>query len=291
MSRSTGSDKGPLRPVQETVLSEWHAKRRDERDVILKLHTGQGKTLVGLLMLQSKLNEGIGPALYLCPNYFLVDQTIEQAQAFGIRCVTADDELPDEFVDGRAILVTVLHKLFNGRTKFGLAGKSLPVGSVLIDDAHACIDVIKDQFVITLRHNQPNESTAYSEILGLFEKELRSQGDGSFEDILRNDYAAYLPVPYWEWWDKTSEVARILSRHATTNAVKFAWPLLKDALRHTLCLVSGTQVIISPYLSALEQFGSYAKAKHRFFMSATVTDELLASEGFGLARRRFKTRS
>ena len=51
------SDKGPLRPAQLAVLSEWYESRRNERDVILKLHTGQGKTLVGLLLLQSKLNE------------------------------------------------------------------------------------------------------------------------------------------------------------------------------------------------------------------------------------------
>src|SRR6266581_8546038 len=105
-SLDRASDKGPLRPVQERVLSEWHASRRDERDVILKLHTGQGKTLLGLLMLRSKLNEGIAPALYLCPNHFLVNQTLEQAEQFGVQCVTAEDELPDEFTEGRAILVT-----------------------------------------------------------------------------------------------------------------------------------------------------------------------------------------
>ena len=281
-SLDRASDKGPLRPIQERVLSEWHETRRGDRDVILKLHTGQGKTLVGLLMLQSKLNEGVSPALYLCPRNFLVNQTVEQAQEFGIRCVTTTDELPDEFIEGRAILVTVVHKLFNGLTKFELGAKSLPVGSVLIDDAHACIDEIKDQFVISLHHNQPNESNAYSEIIELFENELRSQGDGSFEDIRRNDYSAYLPVPYWDWWDKTSEVAGILSRHANTDAIKFAWPLLKDSLRHTLCLVSGTQVIIAPYLPPLEQFGSYVNARHRFFMSATVTDDSFLVKGLGL---------
>ena len=281
-SLDRASDKGPLRPVQQKVLSEWHATRRGDRDLILKLHTGQGKTLVGLLMLQSKLNEGVCPALYLCPNNLLVKQTVEQAQQFGIRCVTTPDELPDEFTEGRAILVTVVHKLFNGLTKFKLGAKSLPVGSVLVDDAHACIDAIKGQFVIKLRHNQPNESNTYSEIIELFENELRSQGDGSFEDIRRNDYSAYLPVPYWDWWDKTSEVAGILSRHANTDAIKFAWPLLKDSLRHTLCLVSGTQVMIAPYLPPLEQFGSYANASHRFFMSATVTDDSFLVKGLGL---------
>ncbi len=283
-SLDRASDKGPLRPVQERVLSEWHASRRTNRDVILKLHTGQGKTLLGLLMLQSKLNEGIGPALYLCPNRFLVEQTVEQATQFGIRCVTTDDELPGEFIEGKAILVGVVHKLFNGLTKFKLGTKSLPIGSIILDDAHACIDAIKDQFIITLRHNQPNESNAYSDILGLFENELRNQGDGTYEDIRRNDYNAYLPVPYWDWWDKTSEVAGILSRHTKTDAVKFAWPLLKDSLRHTLCIVSGTQIVIAPYLPPLEHFGSYVRAKHRVFMSATVTDDSFLVKGLGLDR-------
>src|SRR5262245_49627245 len=74
------SDKGPLRPAQEAVLAEWHQEWRSQRDVIVKLHTGQGKTLIGLVLLQSKLNEGVGPAVYLCPDNFLVDQTALQAK-------------------------------------------------------------------------------------------------------------------------------------------------------------------------------------------------------------------
>ena len=73
-SLDRASDKGPLRPVQERILSQWYETRRKDQDVILKLHTGQGKTLLGLLILQSKLNEGVSPALYLCPNHFLVDR-------------------------------------------------------------------------------------------------------------------------------------------------------------------------------------------------------------------------
>jgi superfamily II DNA or RNA helicase len=46
------SDKGPLRPAQIAILKEWHENRRKNTDVILKLHTGQGKTLIGLLILQ-----------------------------------------------------------------------------------------------------------------------------------------------------------------------------------------------------------------------------------------------
>ena len=86
------SDKGPLRPSQIAVLKRWHNNLRTKRDVILKMHTGQGKTLAGLLMLQSKLNEHGKPVVYLCPNRFLVDQTVDQASQFGVRYVTAGME-------------------------------------------------------------------------------------------------------------------------------------------------------------------------------------------------------
>jgi superfamily II DNA or RNA helicase len=38
------SDKGPLRPAQLAVLSEWFDSCQNSEDVIVKLHTGQGKT-------------------------------------------------------------------------------------------------------------------------------------------------------------------------------------------------------------------------------------------------------
>ena len=81
-------DKGPLRPAQQAVLVEWYTSRREQNDVIVKLHTGQGKTLIGLLMLQSRLNDGKGPAVYLCPDNFLITQTCDQARQFGIRRVS-----------------------------------------------------------------------------------------------------------------------------------------------------------------------------------------------------------
>ena len=57
---------GPLRPAQEGILTEWYANHRTDKDLIVKLHTGEGKTLVGLLILQSFLNSKEGPCLYVC---------------------------------------------------------------------------------------------------------------------------------------------------------------------------------------------------------------------------------
>ena len=33
---------GPLRPAQEIILKEWYANHKNEKDLIIKLHTGEG---------------------------------------------------------------------------------------------------------------------------------------------------------------------------------------------------------------------------------------------------------
>lgn len=273
------SDKGPLRPAQTAVLTDWFNSRRGERDVIVKLHTGQGKTLIGLLILQSRLNEKKGPAVYLCPDNYLIEQTCAQAKQFGIATCTADPEIPEEFSDGRKILVTSVQKLFNGLTKFGLHRKSLDVGTLLMDDAHACSDTIREQCRIRLPHDDP----AYMALRTLFDPELEKQGVGTHADICNGTYDALLPVPYWAWIDHEADVANILSAGAARNAIKFAWPLLKDMLAHCRCVVSGAAIEIEPFVPPLEAFGSYWKADHRVFMSATVTDDAFLVKGLRLS--------
>lgn len=277
-SLDRASDKGPLREAQNAVLSDWNVGRRDNRDVIVKLHTGQGKTLIGLLILQSKLNEGVAPAIYLCPNNFLVEQTAAQASQFGIKTVLADPDLPADFFDGKSILVTSVQKLFNGLTKFGIGAKSEEVGALVMDDAHACIDAIKEQCMIRLPNGQ-----LYSNILALFESDLEKQGLGTFADIKNKRRDALLPVPYWAWADKCAEIAGLLSKNLALDEVKFAWPLLRNSLPECLCVISGSGLEITPYLAPLDVFGSYANAKHRVFMSATVTNDSFLVKGLGLS--------
>lgn len=271
-------DKGPLRPAQEAVLRDWFKKYQSVRDVIVKLHTGQGKTLVGLLMLQSRLNDGKGPVLYLCPDNFLINQTCEQAKQFGIATCTAEGELPEEFLNGSSTLVTSIQKLFNGLTKFGLHNKSIQVDTLLMDDAHACADRIRAACRIRI----PADEHAYSAIKALFNAELEQQGFGTYAEIDAGKRDAFLPVPYWAWGAKESEVAKILATHSNTKCIRFTWPLLKDMLSHCQCIVSGASIEIEPYLAPLSAFGSYADAKHRVFMSATVTDDAFLVKGLQL---------
>ena len=272
-------DKGPLRPAQLAVLGEWSRRAQNDRDVIVKLHTGQGKTLIGLLILQSRLHANRGPAVYLCPDNFLIAQACDQAEQFGIVTCIADPELPDDFINGTKILVTSAQKLFNGLTKFGLNNQSIRVDTILMDDAHACADIIR----AACRLRIPADEPAYKSIRTLFANDLEAQGSGTWADICNGKRDALLPIPYWAWSSLAPDIASLLSKDSDRSSIRFVWPLLKDMLSGCQCIVSGAALEIEPYVPPLRAFGSYWKADHRIFMSATVTDDAFLVKGLQLA--------
>ena len=158
------------RPLDEQadVLDGWFA-RRSAKDLTIKMNTGGGKTVVGLLCLQSSLNENIKPAVYITPDSFLVAQVIKEAKALGI--AATDDEKDPDFIAGRSILVANAHKLFNGRSVFGVGARKISIGCIVIDDAHACLGVVHDQFCIKAKVGSP----VYDGMLALFEEDLKVQ--------------------------------------------------------------------------------------------------------------------
>lgn len=221
---------GPLRPAQEAVLSEWYLKRRADRDLIVKLHTGEGKTLVGLLLLQSLLNAKEGPCLYICPNKYLVKQVCVEADKFGIPYCVFDDgsEIPNDFLSGTKILITHVQKVFNGRSVFGTDNGYTKTGAVLLDDSHACIDTIKKAFTISI--SKSDNPDVYSRLLTLFSDDMTDQGEGSWLDIQSGDYNTFMPVPYWSWDSKKTEVLKILLEAQEDKSIYYAWPLIRNQM-------------------------------------------------------------
>lgn len=272
------SETGPLRPAQEYILKEWFENRKDKKNQIIKLHTGQGKTLIGLLILHSRLNSGEAPCLYICPNIYLVNQTIQEAKKFGIPYCTISktNEIPEEFLNGEKILITHVQKVFNGKTTFGLNKDSIAVNHVILDDSHACIDSIKSSFTIKIE----KEEELYAKLLTLFEPDLISQGEGSYLDIKNGKYETILPIPYWSWFDKKTEVLNLLSEAEKVNtSIVFTWPMIKDNIDNYKAIVSGNHIEITPFYIPMHHFGSFSNAKQRILMSATTQDDSFFIKG------------
>lgn len=274
------SDKGPLRPSQVDILKNWFDTHRNKKDLIIKLHTGAGKTLIGLLILQSKLNVSSEPVIYLCPNKFLVDQTCDQAKQFGIKVcrVDANNQIPQEFLDGKMILVATAQLLFNGLTKFGLRHNSIHVNTLVLDDSHACIDTINDAFTVKIK----KEEKLYLELFSLFESELEDQGEAVTEEIRKGEFDSFMIVPYWAWIDKIKDVVKLLVKYKDESFIVFAWDLIRDMIENCQCIVSGTSIEISPYNNPINIFGTFSRATHRIFMSATTSNDAFFIKGLGV---------
>lgn len=253
---------------QGEVLDKWYEKRA-RRDNTIKMNTGSGKMLVGLLALQSCLNEKIGPALYVTPDNYLVTQVLKEAQDLGIPATNDLNHVG--FLSGQAILVANIDKLVNGKSQFGVGAGNVrvPLGSVVIDDAHACLDAVADQFSIDL----PTGHAAHTALLKLFEDDLKQYSTVGWIELDRNDPQALIAVPFWAWQDKSLQVLEVLDAHRDSNELKFSWPLLKGVIPLCTCVFGANALQIKPRCLPIAQIPAFDRAKRRIYMTATLADD------------------
>ena len=179
-----------LRGIQEEVLREWHG-RRNEKELVIKMNTGAGKTLTGLLMLYSKMIESQKPVVYLCPDNQLFHQVVEQAKNYSIpTCTIEGGDFPEEFLNNEAVLVTTVQKMFNGKNIFDR--DKIRIEAILIDDAHKCVERINDSF--TLKIDRSHD--LYEKLKSLFKEDLKDQSIGSYEAMTYGDPSYYMKVPF-----------------------------------------------------------------------------------------------
>jgi hypothetical protein len=266
-----------LRDVQGEVLAKWYANT-NAIDTVIKMDTGGGKTVVGLLILKSCLNAGIGPAVYVAPDHYLCAQVA--AEAAGLGLATADDPRSTEYRTSRAILIIPLHTLVNGRSRFGVGDEvRIEIGSIVIDDAHACLSVAEGQFTLTL----PRSHAAFDRLFQLFRDDLRTQSPTTTIEIETNGPRGLVQVPYWAWIDKQDDVIRILAEHRDDDEVKFIRPLLRDELPLCRCVFTARELEISSRCLPIDAIPSFARARRRIYMTATLADDSVLVTDFGAA--------
>lgn len=181
-----------LRTPQNDVIEKWF-KRRDESAVIIKMNTGSGKTLAGLLILESCLRENKGPCVYVVPDNYLIEQVKKEADTLGIRATTNIDSI--NFETSKEILICNIYQLFNGQSRFGIRKSEIEIGSIVIDDAHACIDIIDNQFAITIKKD--TNKNLYDQIFGLFINDIGNQSQSLAIKLKSNEPNAIGLVPLY----------------------------------------------------------------------------------------------
>jgi hypothetical protein len=267
-----------LRPAQIEAIQAL-ASRRSERDHVLKMNTGAGKTTVALLYLRSHAAEKRRPVVYLCPTVQLVEQVLEEAAKLGIEAFhyAGREPHPDrKCMSGDAVVVCAYEKLFNGRTTFDRVDVALSPCAIVLDDAHSGVERIRDAFTMRL------DGELRDGVINLLAPSLSSYMPGLWKDIERGDNSAVTEVPYWVWRSIAREVRAQLAPEAD-GELKFVWPFLRDHLEWCRCIVSGRSVEILLDPPPVEQVRAYNEATHRLFTSATLADDSTLVRELGCA--------
>ena len=267
------------RDVQTDVWKKWFSVR-DEKNCIIKMNTGSGKTVVGLLILQSCLNENKGPAAYVVPDKFLVSQVCSEAEKLGINYTdNRDDYLYSEH---KSILVMPIHTLVNGKSVFGMNQAShYPLGSILIDDVHACLNTISKQYSVKV----PYKYELYKEMISVFADRWKSYNQKSFTEIVEyNDPTKSFLIPFWMWQDSVDVLLQVLRKYCNNNfpEIFFSLPLLEENLSMCNCIISAAAIEIIPFGILINKIKSFDEAQRRIFMSATLTDDSVFVTNIGL---------
>lgn len=262
---------GYVRAVQKTVWDEW-SRRRGSRDLVVKTNTGGGKTIAGLIMLQCCLNEGVGPALYVAPEPDLAKRVLEEADNLGLAAIDDDPEAT-AFLAGRAICVTTMQRLINGRTRYGMAapeGRSpVSVKALVVDDAHAALARAQKSGRLII----PDGHDAYGQLLDLFEATLAAQNKKMLLDILDGDHSATMRVPFWAWADKVDDVLELLHPFRKDEVLKWSWLAVSDILRQCQAVVTADDFEIVPLCPPIEKFPTFDEAERRIYLTATLADD------------------
>jgi hypothetical protein len=265
---------------QDKALVEWHANR-SKCDVLVSLNTGAGKTIVGLLIAQSLVNEGLENVLYVCSTVDLVRQTSEEAKRIGMEHTTRvrREFSNDLFETGKSFCITTYAALFNGHS--ALRNKFFPQ-AIIFDDAHVAESLLRGAF--TLRIDIRSHGEMFAEIAELFEPHFRELGIlGRFRDSLDlSRYSTSFVAPSG-LHERSARLLEIFLKHGVKDheelTYSFAW--LEDHINACSAIFTrGIFELAPPFLPSLA-LDIFQQKLRRVYLSATLESQTDFIRAFG----------
>ncbi len=290
--RPSVSDAGPLDPEaifrrapkgassfpdlwrgQTDALRQWHTQLRKESDVLVALNTGGGKTVVGTLIAQSLINEGLQHVVYACGTIDLIRQTAKEAARLGLSPTLRMHQKfsDDRFETGRSFCITTYASLYQPFSRFRTAYRP---SAIIFDDAHTSEGYLRAAFTISV--DRTKNGSIFSELCRAILPAFRQINRGeTFNDTV-NDAASrgVLLVPPVAVAENADALALILRklRSEENPDFQYRWGALADHIRHCAMTVSHTTIELTPPflpITTLPYFSSDANTR-RVYLSATI---------------------
>lgn len=266
---------------QADALEDWH-RSRSERDVLVSLNTGAGKTVVGCLIAQSLVNEGHQNVIYLCSTIDLVNQTSKEAEKLGIRhsCRARGTFSNDAFEVGEGFCITTYQALFSGHS--ALRNRFFPE-AIIFDDAHVADSLLRDAFTISIsRRDHP---ALFADLCALYEGSFDNLGiSGKFRRSLDPDQNYTTLVSPGAFHERRERLREILLRHRVGEHPELTFPFAwaEDHLHaYSAVFCRGVFELTPPFLPsrALDIFSN--RVQRRVYLSATLESQTDFIRAFG----------
>lgn len=260
---------------QGRVLNDYQASALDKADVAIKLPTGSGKTLVGLLIAEWRRRRNAERVVYVCPTRQLVHQVVEEASAkYGMRQdvlaftnkqVDYDPGAKARFQAGEAVAVTTYGGLFNANPFF--AEPHL----IIFDDAHSAENYMAGHWTLEIRRTDYEDlfaalANVLSTVLAPFDaKKLRNPDPRFLDEALWVDM-----VPARKLAAIEADLIAVLDAHTADTKLRYAWSAIRNHLSGCNLFVSPGEISLRPLVPPTMRYAPFAAARQRIYMSATL---------------------
>lgn len=265
---------------QADALSKWH-EARDSNDNAIILNTGAGKSLVGILIAQSMVNENIGPIIYVCSTIDLVKQTVRECDKLGIAYTerVKGKFTNDLFETGKAFCITTYAAIFTSLSVF--RGDKEPAG-IIFDDAHVAEGLIRDAFTLSVGKQKHEE--LYNRLVEIVRPEfdnLDKNAELQFVlDTVGQQMIALCP-PATAYRCREQFIDAFKAANYQNNDLKFPVTQLYRNIGQCAVLVSPSSIEITPPFIPTGAFEFLQNNVRRVFLSATLQFETDFVRGFG----------
>jgi len=280
-----------LRPWQNKLLSFWLNRIENKQLVSIKIPTGTGKTLVGLIILEYYRRQGKS-VLYVANDYFLAENVIQHCESLNIpaRLIESKSRAKDQVER-----MLILNEYHNDKNIIGVTvNKNLLLSRdlnypdiLLIDDADSFIPDLRERFSIKIeRQSFP---TFWQEIVDKLSKDRYETS--FFKDITPEkgiiSELVYFP-DFWELIDNFEtffhEKMKEKTLSPSSEHSNLYWQIKNNGndWKKYFLIVSNRDLELSPYIPPSLSKLSFKDLNKLILMSATLNQGALINWEFGI---------
>jgi hypothetical protein len=263
-----------LRPAQAHALGQFAENHTETSDVGIELPTGEGKTLIGLLLADWALDEGMSVA-YLTGTRQLADQVMDQAGALSglVTHRFSGGNYPgaalDDYHQAQAVGIMNYWVYFNSSPRVE------PADLVIFDDAHLAEQPLAGLFTLRVARRSEGGRALYETLCDL----VLQHAPDSYPSLKALRDGAAPPgsppelVAFNDWSAVAAGAADAIGDSEYLQQsfdARVVWRTLAPALTRCGVLVGPTGIEIRPYHPPTQTVPGYARANHRLYLSATL---------------------